>query len=65
MTTKQMIGIGLLVISGAVAYMGYRESEGIVSTLSSVFESIPRDSVMIKYVAAGVLAVAGIFLIKK
>lgn len=65
MTTKQIVGIGLLVIAGIVGYMGYSEAQGLSSTLSSTFEGNPGDSVMIKYIAAGVLAVAGLFFIKK
>lgn len=45
--------------------MGYSEAQGLSSTLSSTFEGNPGNSVMIKYIAAGVLAVAGLFLIKK
>lgn len=60
-----MIGIGLLVVSGVVAYMGYSESQGLSSTLSSTFEGNPSDSVMIKYIAAGVMVAVGIFFIKK
>lgn len=65
MKTTRMLGIGLLVVAGAVGYMGYSESQGLGSTLSSTFEGTPSDSVMIKYVAAAVIAGLGIFLIKK
>jgi hypothetical protein len=53
------------VAAGAVGYMGYSESQGLGSALSSTFEGTPGDSVLIKYVAATVLAGLGIFFIRK
>jgi hypothetical protein len=65
MKTTKILGIGLLVAAGAVGYMGYSESQGLGSALSSTFEGTPGDSVLIKYVAATVLAGLGIFFIRK
>jgi uncharacterized protein DUF3185 len=65
MKTTRILGIGLLLAAGAVGYMGYSESQGLGSALSSTFEGTPGDSVLIKYAAAAVLAGLGVFLIKK
>jgi hypothetical protein len=45
--------------------MGYSESQGLSSSLSSAFNGQPSDNVMIKYIAAAILAVVGIGLLKK
>ena len=65
MKRNKIIAIALLLAAGALGYMGYSESQGIGSALSSTFEGNPGDSVMIKYVLAGVLAVAGLVLLRK
>ena len=65
MKTTKIAGIALLIAAAGVGYMGYSESQGVGSALSSAFEGNPGDSVMIKYIVAGALAVAGAFLFKK
>ena len=65
MGTKKIVGLVLLVLAGVAGYMGYSESQGVASALSSTFNGQPSDNVMIKYIVAGVLAVAGIFILKK
>lgn len=65
MKTTKIAGIALLIAAGGAGYMGYSESQGVGSALSSAFQGNPGDSVMIKYIIAGVLAVAGVFLLKK
>ena len=65
MQKNKMIGIVLLVLAGVVGYMGYSESQGIGSALSSTFEGNPGDSVLIKYAGAVVLMLAGAFFIRK
>jgi len=65
MKNKQILGIIVLILAGVAAYMGYSESQGLSSSLSSAFNGQPSDNVMLKYVAAGVLAAAGVFLLKK
>ena len=65
MNTTKILGIVALVLAGVAGYMGYSESQGIGSSLSSAFNGQPSDNVMMKYIAAGVLAVAGVFLLKK
>ena len=65
MKKNKMIGIGLLVAAGVVGYMGYSEAQGIGSALSSTFDGNPGNSVLIKYVGAVILVLAGAFFIKK
>jgi len=65
MKNKQILGIITLVLAGVATYMGYSESQGLASSLSSAFNGQPSDNVMLKYVAAGLLAAAGVFLLKK
>ncbi len=65
MKRNRIIAIVLLLAAGALGYMGYSESQGIGSALSSTFEGNPSDSVMIKYALAAVLAVAGVVLLRK
>ena len=65
MKNKKILGIVALILAGVAGYMGYSESQGLSSSLSSAFNGQPSDNVMLKYVAAGVLAVAGVFLLKK
>lgn len=63
--TKKILGLGLLLLACVVGYMGYSESQGIGSSLSSALNGSPSDNVMIKYIIAAVLAGVGVFLIKK
>ena len=65
MKTTKIIAIISLVLAGVAGYMGYAESQGLGSSLSSAFNGQPSDNVMIKYAIAGVLAVVGIVLLKK
>ena len=65
MKIKQILGIMALILAGVVVYMAYSESQGIVSSLSSALNAQPSDNVMLKYAASGILAVLGIFLLKK
>jgi len=65
MKTTQIAGIVIVVIAGFVAYMGYSESQGLSSSLSSTFNGQPSDNVMIKYIVSVVLGVAGIILFKR
>ena len=65
MNTTKIIGIIALILAGVVGYMGYSESQGVASSLSSAFNGEPSDNVMLKYITAGVLAIAGFFLLKK
>ncbi|MCK5881338.1 MAG: DUF3185 family protein [Sinobacterium sp.] len=65
MKNKQILGIVLLIVAAVVAYMGYSESQGLASSFSSAFNNQPSDNVVIKYIAAAVLAVAGIVVLKK
>ncbi len=65
MKNKKILGIIALVLAGVAGYMGYSESQGLTSSLSSAFNGQPSDNAMLKYVAAGLLAAAGIFLLKK
>ena len=64
MSTKKIVGIGLIAAAGVAAYMGNSESQGLASSLSSAFNGQPSDNVMIKYIAAAVLGVAGVFALK-
>ena len=65
MKITKIIAIVALVLAGVAVYMGYSESQGVASSLSSTFNGQPSNNVMIKYVIAGVLAVIGVFLLKK
>ncbi len=65
MKATQIAGIVIIVIAGFVAYMGYSESQGLSSSLSSAFKGQPSDNVMIKYIASAILAVAGFVLFKR
>lgn len=65
MKNKQIVGIVLLIAAAVAAYMGYSESQGLASSFSSAFNNKPSDNVVIQYVAAAVLAVIGIVLLKK
>ena len=65
MKITKIIAIVALVLAGVAGYMGYSESQGIGSSLSSAFNGQPSDNVLIKYIASGVLAVIGIFFLKK
>ena len=65
MNTTKIIAIVTLVLAGVAGYMGYSESQGLSSSLSSAFNGEPSDNVIIKYIAAGVLAVVGVVLLKK
>ena len=65
MKNRQILGVVALILAGVAAYMGYSESQGLSSSLSSAFNGQPSDNVMLKYVAAGLLAAAGLFLLKK
>ena len=65
MKKTQIAGIVIIVIACFVAYMGYSESQGLSSSLSSTFNGQPSDNVMIKYIVSVVLGVAGIILFKR
>ncbi len=65
MKTTQIIGIVLFIVAAVVAYMGYSESQGIASSLSSTFNGQPSDNVMLKYLLSGVATVAAIVLLKR
>jgi len=65
MKTTQIIGIALLIGGVVVAYMGYSESQGIASSLSSAINGTPSDNVMIKYGVGAVLMVIGVILLKR
>jgi len=65
MKTTQIAGIAIIVIAGFVAYMGYSESQGLSSSLSSAFKGQPSDNVMLKYGLAAVLGVVGVVLLKR
>ena len=41
--------------------MGYQESQGVASQLSSAFNGQPTDHVLIKYIGAVVLGALGLF----
>jgi hypothetical protein len=63
---KKLIGLVFIVIAAGVGYMGYNESQGAVSQISSALNGNPTDDVMIKYISAAVLGVAGLyFLLRK
>jgi membrane protein implicated in regulation of membrane protease activity len=61
---KNIIGIILLILAAVIAYMGFDESRGIAG-LSSAFSDLPSDSVMIKYAIAAILAVIGLFFMRR
>ncbi len=65
MKTTQIAGIVIIVIAGFVAYMGYAESQGLSSSLSSAFIGQPSDNVMLKYGTAAILGVVGFVLFKR
>lgn len=65
MKTTQIVGIIIIVIASFVAYMGYAESQGLSSSLSSAFKGQPSDNVMIKYIASAILAVVGVVVFKR
>ena len=65
MKNKQIVGLVLLIIAAVVGYMGYSESQGLTSSFSSAFSGQPSDNVMYKYIAAGLLAITGVFFLKK
>ena len=48
MKTKQIIGIVALIASGVMAYMGYSDSQGLTSSLSSAINGSPSDNTMLK-----------------
>jgi uncharacterized membrane protein YidH (DUF202 family) len=59
--------IGLIIIIGAVGlgYMGYQESQGVASQLSSAFNGQPTDHVLIKYIGAAILGALVLLIVKK
>ncbi len=65
MNNRKILGVIALILAGVAGYMGYSESQGLSSSLSSAFNGQPSDNVMLKYIAAVVLAAAGLFLLKK
>ena len=65
MKTTKIMGIVLLVLAGIAGYMGFTESQGLGSSLSSAFDGKPSDDVLIKYGATVVLAFMGVTLLKK
>jgi len=65
MKNTKFIGLVILVIAVGLAYMGYSESQGAVSSISSAVNGRPTDNVMFKYIGAAVLALAGLLLLKK
>jgi len=65
MKITKIIAIVAFILAGVAGYMGYSESQGLGSSFSSAFNGQPSDNVIIKYVVAGVLAVIGLFLLKK
>ncbi|QFR49354.1 DUF3185 family protein [Sulfurimonas lithotrophica] len=62
---KMFFALALIVIAIGIAYTGYSESKGAISVVSNAINGRPTDSVMIKYVAAAVIALGGLFLLKK
>lgn len=65
MKTTQVTGIFALILAAIVGYMGYSESQGLASSLSSAINGQPNDNVILKYAASGLLTVAGVFLLRK
>ena len=65
MGTNKIIAIVLFIAAGVAGFMGHQESQGLASSLSSALDGNPGDNVMIKYIAAAVLTVGGIVLLKK
>lgn len=65
MKTTQLTGILALILAAIAGYMGYSESQGLVSSFSSAVNGQPSDNVLLKYAASGLLTVAGVFLLRK
>ncbi len=65
MKQTKIIGIAAIAIAAIVGYMGFAESQGLSSSLSSAFNGQPSDNVMLKYGLAAVLGVVGIVLLKR
>ena len=61
----KIVGIVLLIVAVYIGYMGYTESQGVVSSVTSVFSGKPTDNVMLKYIAALVSGVIGLYFLKK
>ena len=62
---SKLIGLIMLVVAIGVAYMGYSESQGAASAIAGAISGRPTDGVMIKYIAAAIIGLAGLFLLKK
>jgi len=62
---KKLIGLVFIVVAIGVGYMGYSESQGAVSQISSALKGNPTDGVMIKYIIAAVLGIVGLYMLKK
>ncbi len=60
---KKIIGLVFLVVAAGVGYMGYNESQGAVSQISDAINGNPTDNVMIKYIIAAALGVAGLYML--
>jgi len=65
MKKTQIVGIVALVAAGVAGYMGYAESQGLASSLTSAIQGQPSDTVMIKYGLSIILVVVGIITLKK
>lgn len=65
MKPTKIIAIALLIAAGVAGYMGFSESQGLGSSLSSAFNGQPSDTVLIKYGAAVVLTVLGVLALKR
>lgn len=65
MKNTKFIGLVFLVVAVGLAYMGYSDSQGAVSSIASTINGRLTDQVMFKYIGAVILTIAGLFLLKK
>lgn len=65
MSKHRIIGIGVIIVAGVIAFMGYSESQGFASSISSSINGNVSESILLKYIVAGVLTVSGLILVKR
>jgi hypothetical protein len=63
--SQKLVGLVLLVAGAGLAFWGYQMSGAFGSQFSSAFSGSPSDGVMWRYIAGGVSAAVGLFLVAK